>query len=105
MVGAKAAVAGREREEEVAARVRRRAPDARDAEPDSLREPVALVREQRRVGRGHADDRPPFLTRLRRRDAVAEELADRDAVDAKPVASSVVRLHEHADDVAIDDTR
>ena len=42
--GAEPAVAGREREEEIAARVRRRAAHARDAEADALGEPVALVR-------------------------------------------------------------
>ena len=59
-------VRGREREQDVAARVLAGAAGARDAERRPLREPPALVREQRRVGRHDHDDR----ARARRASAV-----------------------------------
>src|SRR5207248_7285296 len=98
LAGTKPAVSGREREEEVAARMRGGAAHAGDAEADSLRQAVALVRQERRVRRGDADDRAPLLPRLRNGNALADELADRSAVDAEAATPSVVRLHQDADD-------
>ena len=48
-------IAGRERDEQVAARVAARAADPGDPEARALRQPLALVGEQRRV-RGDDDD-------------------------------------------------
>jgi hypothetical protein len=39
--------------------------------------------------------------RLWRGDTVAEQLADRDAVDTKAATATVVRLDEHTDDVVL----
>ena len=98
-----APVAGREREEEVARRVVRGAAHAREAERRPLGEPLALVREQRRVGRDDHDDRArsglgawPGAASVRRRVRLVgdrrrvvrrrhlgdrDRRADRDAVD------------------------
>ena len=50
-------VARRERDEQVTARVSAGSPDPGDAETRALGEPLALVGEQRRIGRDHDDDR------------------------------------------------
>ena len=50
-------IAGRERDEQVAARVAARPAGPGDAEPGALGEPLALVGQQRRVGRDDDDDR------------------------------------------------
>ena len=59
-------VACRERDEQVAARVTAGAAGARDAEPGPLGEPLALVGEERRVGRDDDDDRARAGRRQRR---------------------------------------
>jgi hypothetical protein len=94
----KTGVARREREEEVAARLLAAAAHARDTQADALRQPAALVREERRVGRGDADDRTGALVVAGQRDVVGR---DRLPVHAQPGAAAVVRLHEDADRVAV----
>ena len=80
------------------------AADPRDAEPGALREPVALVGQERRVGGDDDDDRaarraarPSPATGIR---SAGIASPDRHAVDREPLARAVVRLHEHADRVA-----
>ena len=77
-----AAVAGGKGEEEVAARVRGRTTHASDAEADSLGQAVALMREERGVGRCDADDRACVSSGGRLRDSLADELSDGDAIYA-----------------------
>ena len=103
-------VAGRERDEQVPAGVTAGATRPRDAQPCPLGDPLALVGEERGVGRGHHDDRS--RARLRRPGqclggtpraldlVVADLRADRDAVDAQPAALPVVGLDQDADRVA-----
>ena len=50
-------VAGREAQEELAARVATDRAGSRQAQAGSLRQPFALVRQERRVGRDDDDDR------------------------------------------------
>ena len=105
-------IAGREGDEQVAARVPAGAADAGDAETGPLGQPLALVGEERRVGRDDDDDR----ARARRRRSAAaptwsyglgtsrrrDRLADPHAIDPQPVALAVVGLDEDADRVAAD---
>ena len=104
------AIAGREREEDVAGARRAEAADAREAEGRPAGKPVALVRQQRRVGRDDADDRAgagergrPMRSRAARAPTAMaprrarDLLADRHAVDAQQAAATVVRLDEDAD--------
>ena len=83
--------------------VSRRPAGAPDPERRPLGDPLALVRQERRVGRDDHDDRArarrrrsarPRRARDRRR---RDRLADRHAVDAQPLAPAVVRLDEHAE--------
>jgi hypothetical protein len=103
------AVAGRERQDEVARRVVRRAAHARETERGPLRQSVALVRQERGV-RGHEDDDRPgaglrdpgmveTLLLLVRAGHVGDRdgLADRHAVDPQLLPFAVVRLDQHAD--------
>src|SRR5437588_10037361 len=105
MLGAEAAVAGCEGEEEVAARDRAGAAHSADAEAHPLRQPVALVREQRRIGRDDPDDRAGVGALRRKWNTVADQPADRYAVDTKAVAAPVVGLHEDTDRVRLDQPR
>ena len=104
-------VAGREGDEEVAARVATGAAHPRDAEAGTLCQPLALVGEQRSVGREDHDDGAGAGRRSRPSGRVvprAGDLAHRDgfadphAVDAQPVALAVVRLDQGADREAAD---
>lgn len=77
-------------------------PPTREPDARALREPRALMRQQRRVGRERHDDRahaglarPARL--VERRVRVAQHFADRVARDAQRRALPVVRLHERAD--------
>jgi hypothetical protein len=92
-----------------------------DPETRSLGEALALVGEQRRVGRDDDDDRARAGRRRRRGTVVVlgavrrghlrgrDRLADRHAVDPQPLAPAVVRLDEDADGPAalclVDDPR
>jgi hypothetical protein len=67
-----------------------------------LRESVALVWQQRCIGGDDADDRAGILTECRSRNTIADELPDRNALDAEPFAAPVVRLDEDADGVVPD---
>ncbi len=110
----KAAVAGREGDEDVARPGRGDAAHPGEPEAGPLGEPLALVRQQRSVRREDDDDRPgarrqrsavraaglrqgvgrvPGARDLRLRD----RLADRHAVDPEKLAGAVVRLDERAD--------
>ena len=55
--GRRQSIAGREGDEQVAARVPARAADTGDTQPGALGKPLALVGEQRRIRRDHDDDR------------------------------------------------
>ena len=101
-------VAGREGDEQVAARVAARAARPGDPQPGSLGQTLALVGEERRIRGEDHDDRPApgrrrrSLERLglvvRTRDLVGPDLlADRNAIHAKPGTFAVVRLDERRD--------
>ena len=102
------AVAGREGDEQVAAGVAAGAADPGDAQPGPLGEPLALVRQERRVGRDDDDDRAgagrrldgPCVVRAGHLDSTRDRLADPHAVDAQPGALAVVGLDQHPDRVA-----
>ena len=93
-------VAGREAQEQVAARVAAGAAHPGDAEARPLGEPLALVGQQRRVGRDDDDDRAragaaarsAVRRRPRRRSRRARDLVDRDRLAdrarRRPAASS-----------------
>ena len=77
-------------------------PAARDAQRGALCQPPALVREERRIGRHHGDDRAGRGVRhagswdLR----IGHLSTNRHAVDPQMRATTVVGLHQHADGVA-----
>ena len=80
-----------------------RAPRARDPERGALGNAVALMRENRRIGRDQHDDRAGRVVGPRRqRDPVRPELAaDGGAADRETRTPAVVGLHEHSERVAV----
>ena len=88
------------RDEDVARAIGGIAAHAAEPQRRALCDAPELVRQQRRVGRDHHDDRAA-LVRLRRPAGgeVRDLLAHRHAGDAQRLADPVVRLHQRADDV------
>ena len=83
------------------------AADPSEADGGALRQALALVRQERRVGGDDDDDGAAaglgsrsagaFLVPRRRHRAQRDLPADRHAVDREQLTSAVVRLHEDAD--------
>jgi hypothetical protein len=76
-----------------------------DTKAHPLREAIALLRQERRVSRDDADDRAGIVVLLRKSYSTSDQFTHRNAVHAKAVAPTVVRLHEDADRVIADDSR
>ena len=68
------------------------------------RQPLALDRQQRRVGRQHHDDRPAFrhpARPMRRHDLRPDFLPHRHPVHPQLPAHAVIRLHQRPDSIAV----
>ena len=90
---------GREREDQVAARVLAGAAGARDPERAALRQARALMRQQRRIGRADHDDRARAEARGtgHAHHVRADQAPHRQPADGQALAPAVVGLDEHAD--------
>ena len=98
---ARVRVAGGEAEHEVAARVFAGAAGAADAESGALRDTVALMREQRRVGRDDHDDRARSFRSAGQRDLI-QAGAGNDTIDAADGSQDTIDCGDGEDTVIVD---
>jgi dienelactone hydrolase len=89
----------RKRDEDVARTVAREGTHAGEPHAGALRDAIELIRQQRRIGCDHDDDRTLVGVRGRQlaRLRLLEMLADRHARDSKRRAGAVVGLHQRTD--------